>query len=176
MALTMMQKRSDFASYLLSILQVHDSDFIVDTTERRELEQNVDRKSRVCVTGDPERYCIILDTGEANSFPSGFDAAGQLICQIGHTMEVRLFWQKDYSASQALFEACVYNAADDSKPGLLDTLRSSRYRTVGAETYSVGLPLEDALINIQRGSWDFGSIDQPEMSHYLQFSTTLIDV
>lgn len=179
MALTMMQKRTDFASYLEALLIVHDSDFTgqVDTTERRELEQNVDRKTRIKITLDPERYCIVRDTGQAAVLTGSgsFDAAGNVDCLIGHTFEVLLFWGKNYTTSQAAFEAAVYNDRDATLPGLLDSIRASRTRIVGTESYRIGLPDQDCFTNILRDIWDFGPLGgQPELTHFLRFNTTLI--
>lgn len=179
MPLTMMQKRDDLASYIQSLLVVHDTRFTtarVDTTERKELEQNQDRKSRIKITGDPERYCLILDTGENVIQAAGFDAAGDVNCRIGHGVDIRLFWQKDYNGSQDDFEAAVYNDRGATKPGLLDSLRNVRRRTVAGSVYMIGLPGQDAFTSVQRGSWDFGAIGEPEMAHYLQITTTLIDL
>ena len=178
MPLTMIQKRTDFASLVETLLVVHDANFSgqVDTTERRELEQNVDRKARIAITLDPERYCVIRDIGQGSIInPSSWDAAGNIDCYIGHRFDVRLFWGKDYSTSQDAFEEAVYNARDHASPGLLDSIRETRVRTVAGEEYRIGLPEQDAFIDIFRGIWDFGALGgQPELSHYLQFQTILI--
>lgn len=179
MPLTMMQKRTDFASFIEALLVVHDANFSgqVDTTERRELEQNVDRKSRIKITLDPERYVVIQDIGQ-NAILRGsgsFDAANNIDCFIGHRFRVGLFWGKDYTSSQAAFEAAVYNDRDNASPGLLDSIRAARSRTVSGESYMIGLPDQDAFTSILRDIWDFGALGgQPEMCHYLQFETILI--
>lgn len=174
-----MQKRSDFAGWIETILEVHDADFDgqVDTTERKELERNVDRKSRIKITLDPERYVMVRDMGQTAIIPNSgsFDAAGNVDCFIGHRFMVSLFWGKDYTTSQGLFEAAVYNARDNASPGLLDTIRATRERVVSGESYHVGIPGQDAFQNVIRDLWDFGALGgDPELTHYLQFETILI--
>lgn len=185
MPLTMMQKRGDLQTYLRTLLAVHDTRFNtairVDITERRELEMMVDRDSRVKVTGgsskaDPIRYCSVHDIGQQAIGIESTDAAGNVECFIGHRFDVRIFWGKDYADSQDDFEAMVYNARDHATlPGILDTLRANRTRTVGTNTYNIGLQGGDAFLQVIRDSWIFGpESSTPDISHYLNFQTILV--
>jgi len=180
MALTMMQKRTDFQLYLQGLLEVHDTRFTlgrVDVTERKELEQAVDRKARLKIIGDPVRYCTIHEIGQASILgPEGsMDAAGNIDCRIGHRFDVRIFWGKDYKNSQGDFEDMAYSDRDAAKPGVLDSIRGSRVRTVSSETYRVGLPSQDAFLGVIRDSWIFGSEgSEVDICHYLAFNTILI--
>lgn len=179
MPLTMMQKRSDFQSLIQGLLALHDAAFTaqrVDTTERIELEQTVDRKTRVKITGNPERYCVIRDLGQvAINAPAAFDAAGNVDCFIGHRVDVRIFWGKDYEGSQDDFESAIYNDRSSTLPGLLDSIRATRVRSVSSDTYHIGPFGGDAFTSVIRGTWDFGPLGgKPELCHYLQFETILI--
>jgi len=180
MALTMMQKRNDFRTYLQGLLEVHDSRFTlsrVDIKERKELEQAVDRKARVKIIGDPVRYCSIHEIGQAAILgPEGsMDAAGNIDCRIGHRFDVRIFWGKDYKGSQDDFEEMAYNDRDNTKPGVLEDIRENRVRTVSNETYRIGLPAQDAFLGVVRDSWIFGSEgSEVDICHYLAFNTILI--
>lgn len=180
MPLTMMQKRADFRTWIQELLSVHDSRFElkrVDITERKELEQGVDRKARIKIIGDPVRYCAIHEVGQAALLgPDAVrDGAGNVDCSIGHRFDVRIFWGKDYDTSQDDFEAMAYNARDAVKPGVLDSIRESRTRTVGNNIYRIGVPSQDAFIGVIRDSWVFGTEGQtPDICHYLAFNTILI--
>lgn len=179
MSLTMMQKRDDFAGYLEDLLQVHDSNFTVDTFERIELELGIDRESRVQITGDPVKYAYVHDIGQTAFLQPTFEADDGMFDYIGHTFEVRIFWGKTYnstfaSTSQKAFEDACYNASDDASPGVLPTLRESRDRSVSGEYYQFGLPTQDAVQNVVRGTWDFGPVGQPELAHMLQFQIILL--
>ena len=174
--MTMQEMRSDFATYLESLLDVHDSDYTVDTTERRELELNVDRKSRIAVMGDPAKYAYITDLGQAVvGQDTAFDASGDINCYIGQRFRVQIYHEKNYTTSQAAFEAMIYNDRDDASPGVLDSMRAGRSRTVSDEEYFIGVPQQDAFISVTRGIWDFGALGgQPELYHYLEFEVYLI--
>jgi len=174
--MTMTEMRSDFASLLTTLLQAHDVDFIIDTTERKELEQNTDRLSRIAVMGDPSKYCYISDLGQATiGSTETLDASGNVDCFIGQRFRVQLFYQKDYDTSQTSFETIVYADRDANIPGILDSIRSARSRTVSGEEYMIGLHGQDAFVTVQRGTWDFGALGgQPELYHYLEFETILI--
>ncbi len=181
MPLTMMQKRTDFASFLTTILQAHDAEFTIDTTERRELEQNVDRKSRLKITaagdsdGKAEKYCLIRDTGQIAVINEGMDSEGNVDCFIGHRFRVQIFYEKNYTTSQAAFETIVYADRSASPAGLLDSIRAARTRTVSGEVYEIGLITGDAFESVQRGLWDFGANGgKPELVHYLEFEVILI--
>ena len=185
MPLTMMQKRADFASLMESLLQAHDAEFTVDTTEREELELGLDRKSRLKVTAanvadadNPvDKYCYIRDIGqEAINGDNSLDAAGNVDCYIGHRFDVQIFYVKDYDDdSQTTFETIIYADRAAATPGVLDSIRSDRHRIVSGEVYNIGLPQSDAFENIVRGNWDFGALGgQPELVHYLNFQVLLI--
>ena len=173
----MMQKRSDFASLMAALLQMHDSRFVIDTVERKELEQGVSRAARVKIIGEPVRYCAIHEIGQASILgpESSMDAAGNPDCFIGHRFDVRIFWGKDYNTSQDDFEAMAYNARSDASPGVLDSIREGRTRTVSGSTYRIGLPRQDAFGGIVRDSWVFGQEGSVvDIAHYLAFNTILI--
>lgn len=173
--MTMVTIRAAFKTLLEGLLQAHDADYIVDTTERKALEQGVDRKSRVAVMGDPAKYCYIQDIGQETILTGGLDAAGNADCFIGYRFKVQLFYEKDYSASQSAFETIVYAARDAATPGLLDSIRAARTQTVSGEEYFIGRPGEDAFTNVLRGTWDFGALGgKPELYHYLELETILI--
>lgn len=177
--LTMMQKRDDFAGWLEDLLQVHDSRFVVDTLERKELEQGIDRKTRLSVIPSPIRYAAMQDIGQGAIGQDALDAAGNVCDFEGHTYDVRVFWGKTYAptyaaASQSAFEAMAYNAADAVKPGVLATIRAGRNRSVSSTEYHVGQPNGDAFQNLVRGTWDFGDLGSPEFAHYLSFTVTLL--
>lgn len=173
--MTMVEMRADLKTILEGLLTAHDADYIVDITERKELEQNVDRKSRVKIMGDPAKYCTIVDIGQASILLDSFDAAGNVDCYIGQRFRVQLFYEKDYSTSQSTFESIVYNARDAATPGILDSLRETRQRTVSGESYMIGIPGSDAFVNVVRDSWDFGALGgKPELYHYLKFEVILI--
>lgn len=179
MALTMMQKRDDFVSYLQTLLQVHDANFAVDKFERIELELGIDRESRVQITGDPVKYAAVHDIGQTSVLSATFEADDGIYDYVGHTFEVRIFWGKTYSStfastSQKAFEDMCYNASDDASPGILPTIRENRDRTVSGEPYQFGHPQQDAVLNVVRGSWDFGPVGQPELAHMLQFNIILL--
>lgn len=176
--LTMMQKRTDFAGWLEDLLQVHDSRFTVDTLERKELEQGMDRKTRLSVIPLPIRYAAMYETG-VGAIGDGLDGAGNVCDYEGHTFTVHVFWGKTYAptyaaSSQSAFEAMVYNAVDAVKPGVLQTIRQGRNRSISSQEYHVGNPQGDAFTGITRGTWDFGDIAQPEFAHYLSFTVTLL--
>lgn len=178
MSLTMMQKRDDFAGWLQELLRVHDDRFVVDTLERKELEQPADRKTLLSVTGQPVRYGVVMDIGQTSTFPDGLDGAGNVCDYAGHRFDVRLFWGKEYATtyskhSQSGFEAAVYNASDAALPGLLATVRENRTRYVGTAPYYIGIGSGDALDNVQRGTWDFGDIGRPDLAHLFSFNVTL---
>lgn len=178
MSLTMMQKRGDFAGWLQALLRVHDTRFIVDTLERKELEQPADRKTLRSVTGNPVRYGFVADIGQTSILPDGLDGAGNVCDYGGHRFGVRLFWGKDYATSyaqhsQSDFEAAIYNASDAALPGLLATIRESRTRYVGTAPYYIGIGGGDALDNVQRGTWDFGDLGSPDLAHLFSFNVTL---
>ena len=132
MPLTMMQMRTDFASLMTTLLQAHDTEFTVDTTERKELEQGVDRKSRLKITaagdadGKVEKYCIIRDTGQAQIVSDSLDAAGNTDCNIGQRFDVQIFYTKDYTSSQSAFETIIYADRDAATAGVLDSIRPAR--------------------------------------------------
>ncbi len=177
--LTMIQKRDDFAAYLEDLLQVHDGAFTVDTMERIELELGITRDVRTQITGDPVRYCSLHDIGQTSTLAAGQESDDDFCDYIGHTFDVRIFWEKHYdnrfaNTSQKRFEEMAYNAATATKPGILPTLRTSRQRSVNGEVYQFGLPGQDAIQNVQRGSWDFGPVGQPELAHFLQFQIILL--
>jgi hypothetical protein len=176
--LTMMQKRADFAGWLEDLLQVHEPRFRVETMERKELQETADRKTRVSVTGSPVFFATVYDIGSASILPDGLEGAGNLCEFQGHAFDVRIFWQNGYSSvyagsSQALFEAAIYNASDAAKPGVLETIRENRTRTVSTQQYIVGDPAGDAFQNIQRAVWDFGDLGAAELAHYISFTVTL---
>lgn len=179
MPLTMMQKRTSFKAVIQAILTIHDDDFTldrVDTVERKALEQNQDRKSRIKHTGSPAKYVTLHDVGQS-TFPltDSVDAAGNVDCFIGHIFNLGIFWQKDYQESQDDFEAAIYNARDHAKPGFLDSIRSDRVKTVGSDVYRIGLPGEDAFRNILRGTYDFGANSgKPDFCHYLGCQVVLL--
>lgn len=178
--LTMMQKRDDFAGWLEDLLQVHDSRFTVDTLERKELEQGMDRKTRLAIVPNPVRYAAMHDLGQAIVLPGGLEADLDVCDFVGHRFDINIFWGKDYAGSyvthsQSSFEAMLYNATDAAKPGVLDTIRRSRQRTVAAyQTYQVGNVGADAFENIRRGTYDFGDLGKPDFAHHLSFTVTLI--
>lgn len=179
MALTMMQKRDDFVSYLQTLLQVHDANFTVDKFERLELELGIDRESRVQITGDPVKYASVHDIGQTSVLSPTFEADDAIFDYVGHTFEVGIYWGKTYndtfaSTSQKAFEDACYNASDAASPGVLPTIRESRDRSVSGEYYQFGLPGQDAVQNVLRGSWDFGTVGQPELAHYLRFQIILL--
>lgn len=168
-----MQKRTAFASVLSSLFEAHDAQIVVDTKERKELEQNVDRFQRIKIMPD-NKYCVIRDIGQQTFIGEGQDAAGNVVCQIAHRFSVDLFYAKDYCGSQDTFEAIVYNNRTDTKPGLLDALRADRSRVASSDNYYIGDPNADAVQNVQRGTWDFGALGgQPELAHYLRFEVLL---
>lgn len=174
--LTMMQKRDDFAAYLQTLMRVHESRYIVETLERKELHEAADRKTRVKVMGSPCFYATVYDLGAASV--ADLDGAGNVCDFEGHALEVRIFWQNDYAttyatSSQKLFEEMVYNAEDAAKPGLLATIRGNRTRYVGTTPYIVGLPGADAFQGVQRGMWDLGDLGRPDLCHYIRFTVTL---
>jgi len=173
--MTMQEMRTDLAAWLTTLLQAHDTDFVIDTTERKELELNSDRKSRIGVMGDPSKYCYIKDMGQATTGEGAFDAAGNVDCFIGQRFRVQLFYEKDYDTSQESFESIVYDDRAATIPGILDSIRADRSRIVSGEEYTVGREREDAFLSIQRGTWDFGAMGgQPELYHYLEFEVYLI--
>ena len=180
MPLTMMQKRSDFRAYIQSLLSVHDSRFTldqIDITERKELEQGVDRSARLKIIGSPVRYCSIHEIGQAAILGSGgsLDAAGNPDLNIGHRFDVRIFWGKDYKGSQDDFESMAYNARDNAKPGVLDAIRETRHRVVSNCAYYIGVPSQDAFLGVVRDSWVFGQDGSTlDVCHYLAFNTILI--
>lgn len=173
--MTMVEMRASLKTILEGLLQAHDSDYIVDITERKELEQNMDRLSRVSIMGDPAKYCAIFDLGQVSILGSSFDAAGNTDCFIGQRFRVQLFYEKDYNGSQTTFETIVYADRDAATPGILDSIRETRNRTVSGESYMIGLPGNDAFALINRGTWDFGALGgQPELYHYLELELILI--
>lgn len=179
MSLTMMQKRDDFAGYLEDLLQVHDASFTVDKFEREALEVGIDRATRVAITGDPVKYAYVHDIGQTSVLSPAFEADDGIFDYVGHTFEVRIFWGKTYSStfastSQKAFEDMCYNASDDASPGVLPTIRETRDRSVSGQYYQFGLPTQDAVQNVIRGSWDFGAVGQPELAHMLQFNIILL--
>jgi hypothetical protein len=176
--LTMMQKRADFAGWLEDLLKVHEPRFWIETMERKELQETADRKTRISVMGSPCFFAAMYDRGSAASLADGIDAAGNVCDYEAHTFDVRIFWQNSYSStyagsSQKLFEECIYNAADATKPGVLATIRQGRQRTVAGDTYMVGRYQADAFDNLQRAVWDLGDIGAPDLCHYIQFNVTL---
>lgn len=177
--LTMMEKRDDFAAWLEDLLQVHDSRFVVDTLERKELETGIDRKTRLSIIPNPIRYATMRDRGAGGVGPDGLDAAGNVCDFEAHTFDVGVLWGKTYAptyatASQSAFEAMVYNASDAVKPGILATIRAGRNRSVSSTEYHIGQPGGDAFQNLLRGTWDFGDLGSPDFAHYLSFTVTLL--
>jgi len=176
--LTFVQKRDDFHTYFLALLQVHDSTFACDVLERRELVLGLARETRERVTGNPVRYASILDIGQT---VADIDLEGDddVLDYTGHRFEVRVFWDVAWAStyalsSQKLFEEMAYNASGDLKPGILQSIRENRQRSVSSDVYQFGLPSQDAVIDVERGLWDFGDIGQPELSHYLKFEIILV--
>lgn len=164
-----MQKRTAFASVLSSLFGAHDKQIVVDTKERKELELNVDRKQRIQIMPD-NKYCLIRDIGQNAIIGEAQDASGNVDCQIAHRFQVDFYFKKDYCGSQDVFEAIVYNDRSAAKPGLLDSLRADRSRVADSDNYYLGDPDADVFNNIQRGTWDFGTLGgQPELAHYLAF-------
>lgn len=177
--LSFVQKRDDFHTYLTALLQVHDSAFAVDVLERREFLLGLSRESRVRVTGNPVRYATIMDLGQTTASAEGFEADDDVLDYVGHRFEVQIFWDVAFAttyaaSSQKLFEEMAYNASGDASPGILQSIRENRQRTVSSDVYQFGLSQEDAVIDVVRGIWDFGDIGQSELSHYLKFEIILV--
>lgn len=160
----MKDKRDELVSYLTTILQAIDADFVIEDRFREATFNSTNRNSRVAIMGDPAKYCEVLYitrnpiTGTAKSTRR----------RTIHQFEVNIWYGYKDADTYANSSQKVWDEITEGDAGVLPSLES-KGTFEGDKLYTIDAIFDDvnAVIALDNTG--------KELAHYLTFSINLRD-